>query len=224
MNYDAWGNVLEDTNPGFQPFGFAGGLNDQHTQLIRFGFRDYDPATGRWTAKDPIEFNGSDTNLYAYVYGNPIYYVDSTGLLGGTLNDVGGSFADAGYDGYGHGVQARQDANNAAGRVNRGAMTEGQSQYRGPADAIRHCVLACSLTQRLGRGIATSMLDRHEAFGNDPDPMDDMNNQMGCFLGENNNEQSCEQMCLDNFDSLMTGRSPDGSNLSTPLPIGEAYR
>lgn len=26
MDYDAFGNVTEDTNPGFQPFGFAGGL------------------------------------------------------------------------------------------------------------------------------------------------------------------------------------------------------
>lgn len=26
MDYDAWGNVLADTNPGFQPFGWSGGL------------------------------------------------------------------------------------------------------------------------------------------------------------------------------------------------------
>jgi len=26
LNYDSFGNVLHDTNPGFQPFGFAGGL------------------------------------------------------------------------------------------------------------------------------------------------------------------------------------------------------
>jgi YD repeat-containing protein len=28
VSYDAWGRVLEDTNPGFQPFGFAGGMWD----------------------------------------------------------------------------------------------------------------------------------------------------------------------------------------------------
>ena len=33
MDYDVGGNVILDTNPGFQPFGFAGGLYDQHTQL-----------------------------------------------------------------------------------------------------------------------------------------------------------------------------------------------
>jgi uncharacterized protein RhaS with RHS repeats len=46
MGHDEWGNVTEDTNPGFQPFGFAGGLYDPDTGLVRFGARDYDPATG----------------------------------------------------------------------------------------------------------------------------------------------------------------------------------
>lgn len=80
IDYDAWGDVIQDTNPGFQPFGFAGGLYDQHIQLIRFGFRDYDPETGRWTAKDPIKFNGGDANLYGYVFTDPINGVDLYGL------------------------------------------------------------------------------------------------------------------------------------------------
>ncbi|MDH5679538.1 MAG: RHS repeat-associated core domain-containing protein, partial [Nitrospinota bacterium] len=46
--------MVSDTNPGFQPFGFAGGLYDQHTKLTRFGARDYDAHAGRWTSKDPI--------------------------------------------------------------------------------------------------------------------------------------------------------------------------
>jgi len=52
MDYDEWGRAVLDTNPGFQPFGFAGGLHDRDTGLVRFGARDYDPETGRWTAKD----------------------------------------------------------------------------------------------------------------------------------------------------------------------------
>ena len=28
ISYDAWGNITADSNPGFQPFGFAGGLYD----------------------------------------------------------------------------------------------------------------------------------------------------------------------------------------------------
>lgn len=34
---------------------------------MRFGALDYDPETGRWTSKDPILFEGGDTNLYGYV-------------------------------------------------------------------------------------------------------------------------------------------------------------
>ena len=80
MDYDAFGNVLQDTNPGFQPFGFAGGIYDQHTTLTRFGARDYDAATGRWTAKDPIGFAGGDVNLYLYAANNPVNRADPTGL------------------------------------------------------------------------------------------------------------------------------------------------
>ncbi len=82
MDYDAFGNVVADTNPGFQPFGFAGGLYDRDTGLVRFGARDYDPEIGRWTAKDPIGFAGRDSNLYAYVGGNPITLIDPLGLAG----------------------------------------------------------------------------------------------------------------------------------------------
>jgi len=39
--------------------------------LTRFGYRDYDASTGKWTAKDPIGFDGGDTNLYGYVLGDP---------------------------------------------------------------------------------------------------------------------------------------------------------
>ncbi len=80
MSYSAFGEVKEDTNPGFTPFGFAGGLYDSDTGLTRFGARDYDAFTGRWTAKDPIRFNGGDTNLYRYVGNEPVNRIDSSGL------------------------------------------------------------------------------------------------------------------------------------------------
>ncbi|HLY19757.1 MAG TPA: RHS repeat-associated core domain-containing protein [Bryobacteraceae bacterium] len=78
--YDEFGNVISDTNPGFQPFGFAGGIYDQDTKLVRFGARDYDPSIGRWTAKDPTLFDGGDTNLYSYVLNDPVNLSDPTGL------------------------------------------------------------------------------------------------------------------------------------------------
>ncbi len=80
LDYDAFGRVILDTNPGFQPFGFAGGLYDPQTGLVHFGARDYDPTTGRWTSKDPIGFEGGSTGLYTYVGNDPINVVDPSGL------------------------------------------------------------------------------------------------------------------------------------------------
>ena len=81
IDYDEFGNILTDTNPAFQPFGFAGGIYDQHTKLTRFGARDYDAETGRWTAKDPIKFFGGNPNLYGYVLNDPVNGIDPWGLL-----------------------------------------------------------------------------------------------------------------------------------------------
>jgi RHS repeat-associated protein len=88
MEYDEFGNVVADSNPGFQPFGFAGGLYDRDTGLVRFGARDYDAGTGRWLAKDPILFGGQDANLYGYVGNMPLSFVDIEGLEADFLKKV----------------------------------------------------------------------------------------------------------------------------------------
>ncbi len=80
IGYDEFGNVLYDTNLDFQPFGYAGGLYDNHTRLIRFGARDYDAYVGRWTAKEPMGFDGSDLNFYCYGKNNPLNMFDLYGL------------------------------------------------------------------------------------------------------------------------------------------------
>ncbi|GAB7078885.1 RHS repeat domain-containing protein [Megalodesulfovibrio paquesii] len=78
--YDSFGRVISDSNPELKvPFGFAGGLQDSDTGLVRFGYRDYDPETGRWTSKDPIGFDSDDANIYAYCSANPVRYVDANG-------------------------------------------------------------------------------------------------------------------------------------------------
>jgi RHS repeat-associated protein len=82
IDYDSFGNIIADTNPAFSvPFGFAGGLHDRDTGLVRFGYRDYSPELGRFVAKDPIDFAGGDTNLYAYVMNDPVNLVDPDGLV-----------------------------------------------------------------------------------------------------------------------------------------------
>ena len=53
---------------------------DPHTGFIRFGFRDYDPATGRFTARDPMGDTGGDHDLYDYCVDDPVSFVDPQGL------------------------------------------------------------------------------------------------------------------------------------------------
>lgn len=97
MNYDSFGKLISDSNPAFKlPIGFAGGITDPDTQLVHFGLRDYDPAAGRWTARDPILFNGQQGNLYVYVGNNPVNLRDPSGLF-----CIGGSL----YGGFGGGGQ-----------------------------------------------------------------------------------------------------------------------
>lgn len=77
VEYDSFGNVIADSDATFAvPFGFAGGLFDSDTGLTRFGYRNYDADVGRWTAKDPILFEGGDLDLYGYVINNPTNGVD----------------------------------------------------------------------------------------------------------------------------------------------------
>ncbi len=79
IGYTAFGEVLSDSAPSFDlPVGFAGGLVDAVTGLVRFGYRDYEPASGRWVSKDPTFFMGGPA-LYAYASNAPTYLVDPTG-------------------------------------------------------------------------------------------------------------------------------------------------
>jgi hypothetical protein len=86
---------------------------------VRFGAHDYDPQTGRWTSKDPIDYAGGDTHLHAYTLGDPINNTDPDGHfpivaaaliaadIGFTANDINkaiygcGSAIDLGIDAAG---------------------------------------------------------------------------------------------------------------------------
>ncbi len=80
IDYTAFGQITQDTNPGFQPFGFAGGLWSADAGLIGFGQRDYCPLTGTWTTPDPILTFSGKSSLYGYAFNNPISYSDRDGL------------------------------------------------------------------------------------------------------------------------------------------------
>ena len=79
--YDPFGSVIKDTNPSLHiPLGFAGGLHDRDIGFVRFGWRDYDPYTARWTAPDPMGDAGGDEDWYGYCLDDPVNGVDPLGL------------------------------------------------------------------------------------------------------------------------------------------------
>jgi len=66
---------LADANP----YQFSSKERDTFTGFYYYGYRFYDPATGRWLSRDPInELGGS--NLYAYCVNRPVDKVDYLGL------------------------------------------------------------------------------------------------------------------------------------------------
>jgi RHS repeat-associated protein len=81
VSYDAFG-VETSVDGAFElPLGFAGGLRDGVTGIVRFGLRDYDPAAGRFLAMDPSFFCGSPEYLYNYAGNNPVTMRDPSGLV-----------------------------------------------------------------------------------------------------------------------------------------------
>lgn len=104
LDYEAFGGV-SGTGAEVIPQGFAGGLYDAATGLVRFGVRDYDPRVGRWTVKDPIRWGGGQANLYVYAGNEPVNRRDPTGLTVYLCNRIGELTGDQARDianGYRH--------------------------------------------------------------------------------------------------------------------------
>ena len=98
---------------------------------MRFGYRDYDPHTGRWTARDPIGFAGGDSNLYGYVHGDPVNFIDPLGLwrwgdpLPQWLVDGSAAFGDAISFGATDAIRERMGTNNVVDKCS-GAYAVGE--------------------------------------------------------------------------------------------------
>jgi RHS repeat-associated protein len=84
-SYDAFGNVMEETNAAVDTlFGFTGKLFDDATGLQNNLNRWYDAVVGRWVSEDPIGFDAGDANLYRYVGNSPTEISDPFGLTAAT--------------------------------------------------------------------------------------------------------------------------------------------
>lgn len=148
IDYNDLGRVTADSSPGFQAYGFAGGIYLPSEGLVKFGARMYDPIIGRWLSKDPILFGGGDTNLYGYVANDPVNWTDPSGLCPWCIGAVVGGVA-SGVSAYLAGGDARTIAVSAAVGAVAGAASMGVSAFTSSATA--------AIAANAGIGIAANV-------------------------------------------------------------------
>jgi RHS repeat-associated protein len=108
QDYDAFGNVvLRQTDPagplatgqGELDYGFSTKPEDKESRLLYYGFRYYQPETGRWLSRDPIGERGG-VNHYGFVKNNGVSRIDYLGLfLDDFIDDFGDLFEDESDEG-----------------------------------------------------------------------------------------------------------------------------
>jgi RHS repeat-associated protein len=80
FEYDPFGNLTVDSenNAAQFPYRFSTKPQDLITGLYYYGYRWYDPLTGRWPSRDPIGERGG-VNLYGFLANSPITIMDVIG-------------------------------------------------------------------------------------------------------------------------------------------------
>ncbi|ONI41420.1 hypothetical protein AN639_10830 [Candidatus Epulonipiscium fishelsonii] len=77
--YDAWGEVVNQTETIQNRFKFNGQQLDPITQQYYLRAKYYNPVIARFTQEDT--YRGDGLNLYAYCVNNPVMYVDPSGYV-----------------------------------------------------------------------------------------------------------------------------------------------
>jgi RHS repeat-associated protein len=80
--YGPFGELLRVSGPMafVNPFRFSTKYQDDETEFLYYGYRYLDSNTGQWLSRDPIgELGGR--NLYAFVYNNPLKFIDTDGRV-----------------------------------------------------------------------------------------------------------------------------------------------
>ncbi|MEW6026870.1 MAG: RHS repeat-associated core domain-containing protein [Planctomycetota bacterium] len=88
--YNAFGEMLSETGTDLpNRFKFTGREWDNESQTYYYRTRQYNPASGRFTQRDPIGYRGG-LNIYSYCGSNPVNWIDPWGWVAKWPQDVGG--------------------------------------------------------------------------------------------------------------------------------------
>ena len=113
LTYTPYGKLIATSGTATSGLGYAGQYDDPNTGLIYLRARNYDPTTGQFLTRDPLE--ELTQQPYSYTNDNPINGTDRTGLGCGLL-DPGGCINDlAGTDVGGNIVNAANQLSDYAG-------------------------------------------------------------------------------------------------------------
>jgi RHS repeat-associated protein len=79
--YDAFGKTLTATGPAARGnrYRFSTKPVEEESGLVYYGFRYYDPVTGRWPSRDPIGEKGG-LNVYGMVWNGVVSKIDFLGM------------------------------------------------------------------------------------------------------------------------------------------------
>ncbi|MBB5354008.1 RHS repeat-associated protein [Haloferula luteola] len=104
--YDAFGNIVVSEGTLNSEFGFSTKIRDPYTGLCYYGYRYYDPVTGRWPSRDAIGERGG-VNFYGFVGNDGVNWWDYLGWwkkgdeikvkCGGMMSKVAGKIKVADY-------------------------------------------------------------------------------------------------------------------------------
>ena len=223
--YGPFGEPLRATGPMAKanPFRFSTKYQDDETDLLYYGYRYYNPSTGRWPNGDPINELGhrtlqakrssrirpGDGNLYDFVHNNPISKIDPDGrnpiVVGGIIVGVG---VGLGYCIDNLSCRARVAAALINGESEADRVAPDGSTHRGAtaveggdADALTHCIAACNLGNHpypcFGADGVLNRLQARETGNDIGTQIDRLNNEVGIGIGVSLGKgENCTTECL----------------------------
>ncbi|MCL4243292.1 MAG: RHS repeat-associated core domain-containing protein [Dehalococcoidia bacterium] len=178
--YDVYGDVTGGSGGLSNEFDFAGQQTDP-TGLQYLRARYYDPETGSFLSRDPLEeVGGTGTAPFGYSAGRPTVLSDPTGLAPWDSGEVQWCARHpAWWPRCARGAFWARFAMEVTTRAF-GAETD-------LSDAFRHCLWSACLTIDLGAVSAKTLTDTHERFdtsGNRQEQRKDLwNNAIGRLIG-----------------------------------------